>query len=712
MSKPKRTSSEHVLHFADLSPRDFERLCLWLLRKEDYTDVDHVGAVGSDEGCDLSATKDGDHWVCQCKRVGQFGPKAAEEEIAKIFAWPEPERPDDILFMVTCDISKKTRERARKKAGTIRCHFWPLTDLDERVKAHKEILVEFFKLPGADPDPYSTQYGFAVLDYLCVIDKLVDRERIQEFFVPIAGAIEVNECFESVDVGTFITNWLVCQESTHLAVLGDYGTGKSWLCLRLTKQLADAFREAPSVHPLPLLLSFKSYKSGMDLPDLISTAMARDYGLASCDTYRIQETIRERETILILDGLDEMARELGHRDALVQFARLGVPTAARAIVTCRTHYFLSGTEQREVLNPDAAVHMTDGTPNFDILHLKLFDETRVEDAIRRRVKTDAEGRAISFVRSTYNLPELCARPILLALVCQSHEALKTLERDVTSADLYDSYLKAWLARELQSGRLSIRPADVLQFLQKLAEILLRRNSLWLSGREFEHLVAAFGTELGLSEIATRSLARQLATSTFLSRTRGDGWQFVHRSFQEYLYAKRFFEWERETNGIGDFPVTHVPAWQFISQVVLHEWNEEKAQKWIVERVRRDKEPSLCKTTLRAAAAYWLLHRGRQPASEYWLRGVMLDCVDLRRMNFCGADLTRSDLNNSDLRGVNLQSAILRDSLLISADCSGADLRGADLRGSDCRGTTFEGANTLDVLWEGARLGPAVHYRTY
>ena len=689
MVKPRRTSSKHVLHFADLSPRDFERLCLWLLRKEDYADVDHVGAAGSDEGCDLSATKDGDHWVCQCKRARRFGPKAAEKEIAKILSWPERDRPKHVLFIVTCDVSQKTRMRAREKAGAIRCHFWPLTNLDERVKAHKEILAEFFGSHGIAPDPYSAQYGFAVLDYLHVLDTLVDRDSILSFFVPVAGAIEVDGLFNSVDVRTFIIDWLECQESTHLAVLGDYGTGKSWLCLLLAKQLAEAFREAPSIHPLPLLLSFKSYKGGMDLRDLISTALARDYGLSSCNTYQVQDMIQRRQILLILDGLDEMARELGHRDALVHFARLGVPEAARAIVTCRTHYFLSGTEQREILNPDTTVHLADHSPNFDIIHLKLFDETRVEDAIRRRVSADNEDRVISFVRSTYNLPELCARPVLLSLVCQSHETLQTIERNVTSADLYESYLNAWLARELQSGRLGLKPADVLRFLQRLAEIMLRRDSLWISGPEFEQLVNTFGAEFGLSGISTRSLARQLATSTFLSRTRGDGWQFVHRSFQEFLYAKRFFEWERETDGIGEYPVTHVPAWQFISQVVLREWTEEEAQKWIVEHVPRAQDPGLCKTTLRAAAAYWLLHRGRHPASEYSLRGIMLDWVDLRHVNLSAADLTRSDLNASDLSGANLRGAILHDSFLVSTDFSGADLSGADLRGSDCRGAILK-----------------------
>ena len=109
MAKPKQTGTEHPLPFGNLSPEDFERLCLWLLPKEGFKDVQHIGAAGSDEGCDLFATKDGHRWVCQCKRVKQVGPKAVEEEIEKILAWPKNEQPDKILFLVTCNISRKTR---------------------------------------------------------------------------------------------------------------------------------------------------------------------------------------------------------------------------------------------------------------------------------------------------------------------------------------------------------------------------------------------------------------------------------------------------------------------------------------------------------------------------------------------------------------------------------------------------------------------------
>jgi hypothetical protein len=131
-------------------------------------DVAHVGAAGADEGCDISATKDGRRWICQCKRVAHFGPRAVELELIKICQCPESNQPDDVLFVTACNITAATRARARKTAGRIRCHFWAETDLDARVKEHRDILSAFFDPPGHEPDPFFAQFGL----YLFTVPRL------------------------------------------------------------------------------------------------------------------------------------------------------------------------------------------------------------------------------------------------------------------------------------------------------------------------------------------------------------------------------------------------------------------------------------------------------------------------------------------------------------------------------------------------------------
>ncbi len=135
--------------FDKLSPADFERLCLWLAHREGYSDVEHLGEAGGEQGRDVVAFRDGRRFVFQCKRVQSFGPATARAEIEKLRALPDDEQPDEIVFVVSRAVSAKARAKIREAWGDARtCRFWAGNELDERVKRYPEILGEFFELPG------------------------------------------------------------------------------------------------------------------------------------------------------------------------------------------------------------------------------------------------------------------------------------------------------------------------------------------------------------------------------------------------------------------------------------------------------------------------------------------------------------------------------------------------------------------------------------
>jgi hypothetical protein len=144
-SKPLITGTTHTLPFDKLSPRDFERLCLWLVEREGYERAEHLGAAGSEQGRDILAWHQGVRWAFQCKRVQRFGPQDALAEVDKVLALPKDQRPAGLVFLVTCDVSAKARQQARDRcAGEMECHFWAGTEFDARVKEHPDILAEFF----------------------------------------------------------------------------------------------------------------------------------------------------------------------------------------------------------------------------------------------------------------------------------------------------------------------------------------------------------------------------------------------------------------------------------------------------------------------------------------------------------------------------------------------------------------------------------------
>jgi len=147
--QPPITGTTHPLPFDKLSPRDFERLCLWLVKREGYERAEHLGAAGSEQGRDIIAWREGVLWAFQCKRVQSFYPKDALTEVKKVLALPEDQRPAVLVFLVTCDVSANTRQKARercKQAG-LECDFWAGTELDEKVNHHPDIVEKFFGSP-------------------------------------------------------------------------------------------------------------------------------------------------------------------------------------------------------------------------------------------------------------------------------------------------------------------------------------------------------------------------------------------------------------------------------------------------------------------------------------------------------------------------------------------------------------------------------------
>ncbi len=157
------TATAHTLSFEKLSPGDFERLCLWLVREEGYDDAEHLGEAGSEQGRDVVARRDGRRWVFQCKRVAKFGAAEGKQEIDKIRALPTEEQPDELVFVVSRAVSAGARKQIRAAWGAeATCRFWCGTELDAMVKRHGNILEEFFQLPpgSARRRPTGSPRGF------------------------------------------------------------------------------------------------------------------------------------------------------------------------------------------------------------------------------------------------------------------------------------------------------------------------------------------------------------------------------------------------------------------------------------------------------------------------------------------------------------------------------------------------------------------------
>ncbi len=178
-------TTEQELPLDRLSPRDFERLTYWLVRREGYERVEFLGQAGSEQGRDVVAWKGGRRVVFQCKRVRRFVLAGAVDELAKLEKLGEGERPDVMVFVVSIAVSADLRAKIRGFwwGADEDCRFWSGAELDERIKRHPEVVKQFFRLLLGESsfwnvpnrNPYFTGHGRPQLEVPDILPYLSDR---------------------------------------------------------------------------------------------------------------------------------------------------------------------------------------------------------------------------------------------------------------------------------------------------------------------------------------------------------------------------------------------------------------------------------------------------------------------------------------------------------------------------------------------------------
>ena len=158
MTKPDVTKTNHALPYGELSPADFERLCLWLVECEGYVRPEHLGVAGSEQGRDVvayRATTSGEQlWYFQCKRYQTISAATLIKEVEKyndLVKTDPTKKPFGIVFVTNATLAAAAREKVREFCSNhgYDCEFWARTELDMRVKKHKDIVAEFFNLKEA-----------------------------------------------------------------------------------------------------------------------------------------------------------------------------------------------------------------------------------------------------------------------------------------------------------------------------------------------------------------------------------------------------------------------------------------------------------------------------------------------------------------------------------------------------------------------------------
>jgi uncharacterized protein YjbI with pentapeptide repeats len=507
-----------------------------------------------------------------------------------------------------------------------------------------------------------------------------------------------------------ISDWLDTPEWNQLTVLGDVGTGKSFLAKMIASRMAGRYLRDPVTTPLPVLVDLRNADRQFSLEGLMLTHFAR-HGLQRVSFEAFTFALRAGSIVLILDGFDEMSARVTPQVTRRNFHELAraVQGRAKVLLTCRTHYFKNRSEEEEVVFGGTSDHESDtarelywdliSRQGFKIAYLRPFNLAEIQRYIRR-VRPADYREAVAKIHKTYNLVELSQRPMLLEMIVKSIDRLNAPE--INPATLYRVFTDAWIHRDLWREVLS--PAEKLNVLTGLATRLWDRDAVAIHHSELAEFVRQSFATGGSDAEYLLEVDAEVRTASFLTRDGDGNYSFAHKSYFEYFVARHFAD--RLDHGdlsvLGTRPIPP-EIFDFLRYMVKRDIVEHN----LTQLITKGYVPLVSENALLC-----LYHFRRGELLDSSNVGEANEPIQLlvslpNKIQLGGAQLALSVLDGAVMREANLAASDLRRASLVGADLYGADLSSALLDGcnaananlervslhrASCHGSTFDSAS--------------------
>lgn len=371
----------------------------------------------------------------------------------------------------------------------------------------------------------------------------------------------------------------------------------------------------------------------------------------------ISKIHNQRETILLLDSLDEDPAAYGRvRERLLDILHAS-QHFFRVIITCRTQFFPE--VEKDPLERLGMVSI--GGFHCPVKYLSFFSDDKVSAYLSKRFpkkfKILPDKKKLEEARRVIEkMSSLCCRPMLLAYI-EDLMGSPLITGDGSEFRVYDTLVQSWLNRE-KAKQSNLIAEDLLHACMILATRMQLAQQRKISEADLDSLIHDISQVRPIKRI-------ELKGRSLLNRNSEGDYRFSHYSIQEFLVAKLLIEKPAVMTPEGTIPIT-----DFILRMLSMSGNTPNFPHLI----------DCSGVNLHKAD----LHGLQLPGTAAF-KGLDLPHANLRGANLCNADLRGTNFSNADLGGTNLSNADLR----------GARLRGADLRGSNLHDAFVEGAE-LDV----------------
>ncbi|MFZ1610943.1 MAG: hypothetical protein WAT52_07735 [Chitinophagales bacterium] len=238
------------------------------------------------------------------------------------------------------------------------------------------------------------------------------------------------------------------------------------------------------------------------------------------------------KTILLLDGFDELPT-VDNKTIISKFDELIelVKEFATVLISCRTHFFSSETEEPFELRVKKYNTKGNGFHLIKKIYISPFDDKDIKRYINKTFPIydiKSKHKAFDIIHKTN---DLMARPMLLSYI----KNIITLKEShlTTSFDIYESLIYNWIDRESikypQEEQWEFK-LNLIYFSYAVSDYIYTKyesNGLYIPIDEAQKISKRFSINLNDIEIKSRSL---------LNRNSKGDYKFSHKSIYEFFLA--------------------------------------------------------------------------------------------------------------------------------------------------------------------------------
>ena len=312
-------------------------------------------------------------------------------------------------------------------------------------------------------------------DYYFDLTRRVEQDSLPESDVSLAdvyveslcGATPSDSEEDPRPVEQTLKAWLDEPSTRHIALLGEYGQGKSTCALMFARNIICA--EGGSPKRIPILIELRGKAPSTLTPEELLATWAVRYGI---NPLALMKLLLAGRLVLIFDGFDEMAF-IGQGDARVEHFRtiwqLAYPKA-KILITGRPNFFLDEGEMRTALGIREQVP---GRLNCQAVYLRHFSIEQIGAALRP-FKPSIRTEIQSLAERNPRFRDLASRPCLLYIIGVLWERRREeISRNINSASvigLFVSYSleRQWAKSRAGGGWMTLSTPERLFFMQGVA----------------------------------------------------------------------------------------------------------------------------------------------------------------------------------------------------------------------------------------------------